>query len=779
VVAVLVALVAVPSGSADKPILKVEDVVVEATGPNGAAVAYKITATDDNGPPSVTCTPPDKSILPLGKTQVSCTAVDTKTAQSATETFGATVRDTTDPVVTVPKPITVEATGPSGAAVTYSGVSATDLVSGTLVPTCDKASGSTFPVGTTTVTCTATDGAGNKKTAGFDVRVADTTPPAVTVPAAVSAEATGPAGATVVYTGVSATDSVSGALTPACDKPSGSAFPIGTTSVTCTATDAAGNKGAASFAITVKDTKAPTIATPGAVTAEATGPAGAAVTYTVTASDAGTVASISCDKPSGSTFQLGATVVTCTASDKSGNSASASFKVTVQDTAPPALGVPGEVTAEAVGPLGAPVVYTVTGTDLVDRSVAPSCARPPGAVFPLGVSTVKCTATDRSGNRSSASFPVTVKDTTGPRLGALEPDIVAEATGPAGSAVGYDSPTAVDAVDGAVPASCSPSSGSTYPLGSTTVTCRATDSRGNVGTGTFSIKVVDTTRPTLTAPGPIVVSSQGSDTVPSTAAAIAAFLGGASGRDIVDGVVAVTNNAPSAFAVGETTVSFVAKDRAGNTAIATSTITVGRTAVATSKPLDRTPPDDVRSLNAKPGDRRVTLGWQRPAADDFDHVVVSRSARGARETTVYTGPAFRLVDRNLTNGIDYRYVVVSFDHAGNRAAGMAVVTAPKATLLVSPADGARVTRPALLRWRHVSGAGYYNVQLFRGATKIMSIWPAVTEFRMPSSWHFGGRSQSLTRGRYRWYVFPGLGPRSANKYGPLLGSSTFSVVAGK
>ncbi|MDH5243096.1 MAG: HYR domain-containing protein, partial [Chloroflexota bacterium] len=59
--------------------------------------------------------------------------------------------DTTPPVVTVPADITTEATGPSGAVVTYS-ASATDDVDGTLTPTCVPASGSTFPLGATTVT---------------------------------------------------------------------------------------------------------------------------------------------------------------------------------------------------------------------------------------------------------------------------------------------------------------------------------------------------------------------------------------------------------------------------------------------------------------------------------------------------------------------------------------------------------------------------------------------------------------------------------------------------
>ncbi|MFO1370942.1 MAG: HYR domain-containing protein [Candidatus Competibacteraceae bacterium] len=79
-------------------------------------------------------------------------------------------RDTTPPVLNLPADITVEATSPSGAAVTYS-ASATDDVDGPVPVKCAPASGSTFPIGTTTVSCTATDNAGNQASGSFKVKV--------------------------------------------------------------------------------------------------------------------------------------------------------------------------------------------------------------------------------------------------------------------------------------------------------------------------------------------------------------------------------------------------------------------------------------------------------------------------------------------------------------------------------------------------------------------------------------------------------------------------------
>jgi hypothetical protein len=74
------------------------------------------------------------------------------------------------PVITVPDTITVPATGPEGATVTYT-AAATDDVDGPLVPSCEPPSGSVFAIGTTTVTCTATDAAGNEASESFEVVV--------------------------------------------------------------------------------------------------------------------------------------------------------------------------------------------------------------------------------------------------------------------------------------------------------------------------------------------------------------------------------------------------------------------------------------------------------------------------------------------------------------------------------------------------------------------------------------------------------------------------------
>lgn len=76
---------------------------------------------------------------------------------------------------------------------------------------------------------------------------------------------------------------------------------------------------------------------------------------------------------------------------------------------PPVLNLPGPITAEATGPQGAIVTYTATAYDVVDGSVPVNCAPPSGGTLPIGNTTVKCSATDSSGNIGTGSFTVIVQ----------------------------------------------------------------------------------------------------------------------------------------------------------------------------------------------------------------------------------------------------------------------------------------------------------------------------------------------------------------------------------
>jgi hypothetical protein len=235
------------------------------------------------------------------------------------------------PTVSVPSDIVVETTDPTGAAVTYS---ATGTRSGaTIAADCAPwASGRRFPLGATPVECRITDAWGNTVSAAFTVTVRppDTEAPVLHV-APIAAELTGLG--TIVNYSVAATDNVGVVGSPVCTPPSGSAFPLGVTTVSCTATDAAGNIGSATFTVTILDTTAPTLTMPSTVVTDATSPSGAAVSYTVSASDLSGDATVHCAPVAGSVFVVGTTRVSCTATDASGNVATGSFDVAVKGAA--------------------------------------------------------------------------------------------------------------------------------------------------------------------------------------------------------------------------------------------------------------------------------------------------------------------------------------------------------------------------------------------------------------------------------------------------------------
>jgi hypothetical protein len=153
----------------------------------------------------------------------------------------------------------------------------------------------------------------------------------------------------------------------------------------------------------------PSIAVPSSLVAEATGPLGAVVSYAVTASNVNGSVPVTCSPAAGSTFQLGHSTVSCSATDTQGNTSRASFDVQVRDTTAPALSVPGDITVQTSLASGVKVSYSATATDSVDSAPKVVCTPASGSLFLVQTTTVRCSATDASGNSSSKSFQVTVK----------------------------------------------------------------------------------------------------------------------------------------------------------------------------------------------------------------------------------------------------------------------------------------------------------------------------------------------------------------------------------
>ena len=184
------------------------------------------------------------------------------------------------------------------------------------------------------------------------------------------------------------------------------------------ATNSIGAVGTATREVVVVDTTPPTIVCGGdMVTSADPGECTKSnVTFDVIATDACSEATLVCRPPSGSTFANGASTVTCTATDASGNSNSCAFTVTVVERTAPSNTCPTNQAAICTGPDGALVFFAADSTDNCDTGVTVTCTPPAGSFFPLGTNAVTCIATDASGNTNTCTFTITVENQIVPLL---------------------------------------------------------------------------------------------------------------------------------------------------------------------------------------------------------------------------------------------------------------------------------------------------------------------------------------------------------------------------
>jgi hypothetical protein len=186
----------------------------------------------------------------------------------------------------------------------------------------------------------------------------------------------------------------------------------------------------------------------------------------------------------------GSHTITAQATDKAGNTATASIKVTYTppDTTAPTLELPPDITEEAKNADGAVVSYTVTATDDRDPSPTIECTPASGSTFKIGTTPVNCTATDKAGNEAEGSFNVIVQDT-------IKPVIQVTGTISDGQQIYFgDVPsaptcTATDSGSGVTSAGCTVSGYGTK-VGPQTLTFTATDNAGNTATQTIKYTVV-------------------------------------------------------------------------------------------------------------------------------------------------------------------------------------------------------------------------------------------------------------------------------------------------
>ena len=216
---------------------------------------------------------------------------------------------------------------------------ATDNASGVSITPSGVPAGNLFPCGVTIVSYVASDDAGNTATATQSITVIDNTPPVISAPPSVVVRTSDQLGQCTasVATNATATDNSGFVTISVTGAPAGNVFPLGTTTVTYTAADAAGNIATATQSVTLVDDTRPTITAPANVIGAASG-----ITTLVTDAELGTAtAADNCPGvtiarsgvPAGNLFPHGTTTITYTTTDASGNTASATQTVTVNATA--------------------------------------------------------------------------------------------------------------------------------------------------------------------------------------------------------------------------------------------------------------------------------------------------------------------------------------------------------------------------------------------------------------------------------------------------------------
>ena len=378
---------------------------------NGSCVAFNValgtpTATDNCTITSVTNNAP--TVFQLGNTTVTWTVTDNN-GNVTSVTQLVTVTENTNPTIVAPLALTVNANASCGAVIANLGTPAT--ADNCTVASVTNNAPATFPLGTTTVTWTVTDGAGNTATATQDVTVIDNTNPTITAPANIVVSANANCAATAVALGTPTTADNCGVATVTNNAPA--TFPLGTTTVTWTVTDNNGNVSTATQTVTVNDTQAPVVTAPADVVVntnfgcEAIGVQLGSPVVT----DNCAVESIINNAPP--IYPLGNTLVTWTVNDVAGNVTTVTQLVTVEDNVLPVIIAPLDM--EVVSNSGC----DATGVDLGIATTSDNCGvatviNDAPAIFLAGTTLVTWTVTDNSGNTATALQTVKVLDLVAP-----------------------------------------------------------------------------------------------------------------------------------------------------------------------------------------------------------------------------------------------------------------------------------------------------------------------------------------------------------------------------
>jgi gliding motility-associated-like protein len=452
--------------------------------------------------------------FPLGTTEVIYRALDAS-GNARNCTFKVTVLDSLPlAFVNCPANITLEANNNCEATATWTpptiqGACTSAQVTSNFMP------GATFPLGTTRVIYIATSSTGSADTCSFEVVVVDRTPPTLICPENI----------------------VIGTQTANCDAPitwnppviidncdidtifsnfrPGDNFSTGTTEVIYTAIDQSGNVGTCTFTITIEQQETTVMNCPMDITLNADeGACGRRVNWTPPAfENPCSEFTVESNFTPGDFFPVGMTEVIYRVTDKRGNVTICRFNVNILDTQRPTFtNCPTSVVLSATN--GCTAVHTWRSPTVRDNCEVTrlDSTHTSGMVFPVGETVVRYTATDASGNVQICEFTIRVNDSAPPVFtncpdtikvridGTLisDPSRVLTAAPVSNQCssvrLSFNAPIAEDAcgeVSVVKTDGTGLNSGSTFPVGTTTLVYTAVDISGNRSICQLVIQIID------------------------------------------------------------------------------------------------------------------------------------------------------------------------------------------------------------------------------------------------------------------------------------------------
>ncbi|MBA6154723.1 HYR domain-containing protein, partial [Gelidibacter maritimus] len=465
--------------------------------------------------PTVTATDNCDTTLTVSYSETSNTVVDGMGAivrewtvtdnggNTTTDTQTITVIDSTDPILGgVPADVTVQC----DAIPTVPTVTATDNCDTTLTVSYSEISNTVVNgVGTIVREWTVTDNGGNTTTETQTISVEDTIPPTFTsCPTNFNlSNDLNTCGAVVNFTIPTATDNCGTAVVTQTDMSgltSGSVFPVGTTIIEYTATDANGLTSVCSFTVTVSDDELPTIVCPVDITVSADTNCQVAtlVLDEPTTDDNCTVASVSNNLAGQLPLPVGQHTVTWTVTDTAGLTATCEQVITVVDDTPPVITCPTPLASYDTDQdqCHSTLSFTATATDNCTGSPTISYEIGGTAIsfpynFPVGPTTVDVVAEDGDGLVSTCSFVVNVEDNQAPIALCQPLTVTLNSSGNATITPESLNNGSSDACGGTLTYAASQTSFTCADIGTNNVTLTVTDASGNSSTCNTTVTVND------------------------------------------------------------------------------------------------------------------------------------------------------------------------------------------------------------------------------------------------------------------------------------------------